>query len=202
MNGIKVNLYFLIATYDIVLRGVIKFWVTWTHLGMWLSCRLFSIRCYFVLLLGSAAVFAGKPGRYYRQDMSLALNTGLIEEWSKCIKTLSVSSRESFAHRLVDGSDSCWQSCGSQGKVSGVTYNSCPIDAVLINLSLQINQSIVPSFCCRTQGIHKIPPPHSILGDALNLCPGLFYSFSLFKHRSSPRVLRPPSTPFSLGVPL
>jgi hypothetical protein len=91
-----------------------------------------------VLLLGSAAVFAGKPGRYYRQDMSLALNTGLIEDWTKCIKTLSVSSRESCAHRLVDGSDSYWQSCGSQGKVSGVTYNSCPIDAVLINLSLQI----------------------------------------------------------------
>ncbi|XP_023713900.1 E3 ubiquitin-protein ligase HERC2 [Cryptotermes secundus] len=65
---------------------------------------------------GSAAVFAGKPGRYYRQDMSLALNNGLIEDWSKCIKTLSVSSREAWAHRLVDGSDKYWQSCGSQGK--------------------------------------------------------------------------------------
>jgi hypothetical protein len=100
---------------------------------------LFSFRRYFLLLVGSAAVFAGKPGRYYRQDMSLALNTGLIEEWSKCIKTLAVSSRESCALRLVDGSGGYWQSCGSQGKVSGVTYSSCPIDAVLINLSLQIS---------------------------------------------------------------
>ena len=132
-------MYFSIGTYVIVFTGATKFWVTWTHMGMWLSCRLLSIRCYFVLLLGSAAVFAGKPGRYYRQDMSLALNTGLIEDWSKCIKTLNVSSRESCAHRLVDGSDSYWQSCGSQGKVSGVVYNSCSIDAVLINLSLHIS---------------------------------------------------------------
>ena len=62
--------------------------------------------------------------------------------------------------------------------------------------SLSINQSIVPSFRCGTWGIHKVPPPHSVLGDALNLCPGLFHSFSLFKRRSSPRVFRPPSTPF------
>jgi hypothetical protein len=61
------------------------------------------IKCYFAISAGSAAVFAGKPGRYYRQDMSLALNNGLIEDWSKCIKTLSVSSREAWAHRLVDG---------------------------------------------------------------------------------------------------
>jgi hypothetical protein len=71
-----------------------------------------------VLLAGSAAVFAGKPGRYYRQDMSLPLNSGLIDDWSKCIKTLSVSSREAWAHRLVDGSDKYWQSYGSQGKVN------------------------------------------------------------------------------------
>ncbi|XP_068082847.1 E3 ubiquitin-protein ligase HERC2 [Anabrus simplex] len=65
---------------------------------------------------GSAAVFAGKPGRYFRQDMALAVNSGLIEDWSKCIKTLNVSSRETWAHRLVDGSGNYWQSCGSQGK--------------------------------------------------------------------------------------
>jgi hypothetical protein len=75
-------------------------------------------KCYFALPAGSAAVFAGKPGRYYRQDMTLALNSGLIEDWSRCIKTLSVSSREAWAHHLVDSSDQYWQSCGSQGKVS------------------------------------------------------------------------------------
>ncbi|XP_072748341.1 E3 ubiquitin-protein ligase HERC2 [Anoplolepis gracilipes] len=62
---------------------------------------------------GSAAVYAGKPGRYHRQDL---LELYLIDDWSKCIRTLSVSSRENWATRLVDGSGKYWQSCGSQGK--------------------------------------------------------------------------------------
>ncbi|KAL2717183.1 E3 ubiquitin-protein ligase HERC2 [Vespula squamosa] len=62
---------------------------------------------------GSAAVYAGKPGRYHRQDL---LESSLIEDWSKCIRTLSVSSRDMYAPRLVDGSGRYWQSCGSQGK--------------------------------------------------------------------------------------
>ncbi|XP_015510519.2 E3 ubiquitin-protein ligase HERC2 [Neodiprion lecontei] len=62
---------------------------------------------------GSAAVYAGKPGRYHRQDLS---EPALIENWSKCIRTLNVSSRETWATRLVDGSGKYWQSCGSQGK--------------------------------------------------------------------------------------
>ncbi|XP_011141461.1 E3 ubiquitin-protein ligase HERC2 [Harpegnathos saltator] len=62
---------------------------------------------------GSAAVYAGKPGRYHRQDLT---EPSLIEDWSKCIRTLSVSSRENWATRLVDGSGKYWQSCGSQGK--------------------------------------------------------------------------------------
>ncbi|RLU17868.1 hypothetical protein DMN91_010107 [Ooceraea biroi] len=62
---------------------------------------------------GSAAVYAGKPGRYHRQDLS---ESYLIDDWSKCIRTLSVSSRENWATRLVDGSGKYWQSCGSQGK--------------------------------------------------------------------------------------
>lgn len=62
---------------------------------------------------GSAAVYAGKPGRYHRQDLT---ESSLIEDWSKCIRTLSVSSRENWATRLVDGSGKYWQSCGYQGK--------------------------------------------------------------------------------------
>ncbi|XP_066595212.1 E3 ubiquitin-protein ligase HERC2 [Prorops nasuta] len=62
---------------------------------------------------GSAAVYAGKPGRYHRQDLS---EPSLIDDWSKCIRTLSVSSRENWATRLVDGSSKHWQSYGSQGK--------------------------------------------------------------------------------------
>ncbi|XP_020707195.2 E3 ubiquitin-protein ligase HERC2 isoform X3 [Athalia rosae] len=62
---------------------------------------------------GSAAVYAGKPGRYHRQDLT---EPSLIENWSRCISTLSVSSRETWANRLVDGSGKYWQSCGSKGK--------------------------------------------------------------------------------------
>ncbi|XP_020288916.1 E3 ubiquitin-protein ligase HERC2 isoform X1 [Pseudomyrmex gracilis] len=62
---------------------------------------------------GSAAVYAGKPGRYHRQDVS---ESYLIDDWSKCIASLSVSSREDWASRLIDGSGKCWQSCGSKGK--------------------------------------------------------------------------------------
>ncbi|XP_053987984.1 E3 ubiquitin-protein ligase HERC2 isoform X2 [Hylaeus volcanicus] len=62
---------------------------------------------------GSAAVYAGKPGKYHRQDHA---ESSLIDDWYKCIRTLSVSSRESWATRLVDQSGQYWQSCGSQGK--------------------------------------------------------------------------------------
>ncbi|XP_054270101.1 E3 ubiquitin-protein ligase HERC2 isoform X2 [Macrosteles quadrilineatus] len=64
---------------------------------------------------GSAAVFAGRPGRFNRQDMQP--ETDNIEDWSQCIKSFSVSSRESSAHHLIDPfSDMYWQSAGSQGK--------------------------------------------------------------------------------------
>ncbi|XP_011304625.1 E3 ubiquitin-protein ligase HERC2 [Fopius arisanus] len=63
---------------------------------------------------GSAAVYAGKPGRYhYRRDIT---ESSLIEDWSKCIRTLIVSSRDNWATRLVDGSGKFWQSCGQRGK--------------------------------------------------------------------------------------
>ncbi|XP_076284957.1 E3 ubiquitin-protein ligase HERC2 isoform X1 [Lasioglossum baleicum] len=60
---------------------------------------------------GSAAVYAGKPGRYHRQDFA---ESSLIDDWSKCIRTLTVSSRENWAARLVDESGWYWQSCGVQ----------------------------------------------------------------------------------------
>ncbi|XP_043254504.1 probable E3 ubiquitin-protein ligase HERC2 isoform X2 [Colletes gigas] len=62
---------------------------------------------------GLAAVYAGKPGKYHRQDLT---ESSLIDDWSKCIRTLSVSSREGWATRLVNESGQYWQSCGSQGK--------------------------------------------------------------------------------------
>ncbi|XP_076233389.1 E3 ubiquitin-protein ligase HERC2 [Calliopsis andreniformis] len=60
---------------------------------------------------GSAAVYAGKPGKYHRQDF---MESSLIDDWSKCIRTLSVSSRENWATRLVDESDLYWQSRGTR----------------------------------------------------------------------------------------
>lgn len=44
--------------------------------------------------------------------------TGFIEDWRRCVKNLTVSSRENMAFRLTDGSNYCWQSFGKQGKVS------------------------------------------------------------------------------------
>ena len=95
---------------------------------------------------GGAAVFAGRPGqaRRRRSDASstpkgapssssllhaggggggsgaaAATATaipGLVEEWGDCVKSMGVSSRESWAYRLTDGTSSYWQSCGTQGK--------------------------------------------------------------------------------------
>ena len=66
---------------------------------------------------GSAAVFAGRPGRMRRRDI-LTVNTsgGLVEDWAGCVKSLAVSSRESWAYRLTDSTSSYWQSCGAQGQ--------------------------------------------------------------------------------------
>ena len=63
----------------------------------------------------SAAVFAGKPGRARKTAASTG-QSGVVEDWHRCVKHLSVSSRESQAHRLIDGTAGCWQSSGSQGK--------------------------------------------------------------------------------------
>ena len=74
---------------------------------------------------GSAAVFAGRPGRARKRDFSAlpasgggtsGSGGGLVEEWSSCVKNLTVSSRESWAYRLVEASSSYWQSCGQQGQ--------------------------------------------------------------------------------------
>ena len=93
---------------------------------------------------GGAAVFAGRPGQTRRRrsdasstsglkgaptpsaSSSLLLGgggaaaaagvvPGLVEEWGDCVKSMGVSSRESWAYRLTDGTSSYWQSCGAQG---------------------------------------------------------------------------------------
>lgn len=58
-------------------------------------------------------MFAGKPGKYYRQDT--ASIEGLTGDWSRCVKNITLSSRDqSGKYDLPNG---VWQSCGVQGKV-------------------------------------------------------------------------------------
>jgi len=40
-----------------------------------------------------------------------------ITDWHRCVKQLTVSSKESQAYQLLDGRGGYWQSSGSQGKV-------------------------------------------------------------------------------------
>ena len=55
---------------------------------------------------GSRPHSAGQPG-------------ALVDDWNKCVKHLTVSSRERQASRLYDRSlAGCWQSSGRQGHVS------------------------------------------------------------------------------------
>ncbi|KAF5270348.1 hypothetical protein FQR65_LT05536 [Abscondita terminalis] len=61
---------------------------------------------------GLPPVYAGKPGRYFRQDC--LDSESLITDWSRCVRNITVSSREhSVRFDLPEG---LWQSCGTQGK--------------------------------------------------------------------------------------
>jgi E3 ubiquitin-protein ligase HERC2 len=64
-------------------------------------------------------VSVGKPGKQKHKQVPVS-NGSLIEDWHRCIKQMTVSSRENQAHRLIDGSGGYWQSSGSQGKVRNV----------------------------------------------------------------------------------
>lgn len=71
---------------------------------------------------------AGKAGRGKKKIISGGLGgpEHIVKEWDRVVKSLMVSSRESQAGRLIDGTDSYWQSAGSQGKVIGsnLTYRT------------------------------------------------------------------------------
>ncbi|XP_075228227.1 E3 ubiquitin-protein ligase HERC2 isoform X3 [Lycorma delicatula] len=67
------------------------------------------------VVTSSAAVFAGRPGRYNRHE--LVVSEPDIDDWFRCVKTLSTSSRGNWALFLMDPySENYWQSCGQQGK--------------------------------------------------------------------------------------
>lgn len=73
---------------------------------------------------GALLTYGGYPGERARKrrsgdlDGTLSGSVGapLMEEGAHCVKNLTVSSNESSAHRLIDGTRSAWQSCGMRGK--------------------------------------------------------------------------------------
>ena len=62
---------------------------------------------------------AGKAGRSKKKITSGGIGglVHIVKEWDRVVKSLMVSSRENQAERLIDGTESYWQSAGSQGKV-------------------------------------------------------------------------------------
>lgn len=70
---------------------------------------------------GVASIFAGKPGRHRELvgcasgDGSSQCTPGILDDWTKCVKAITVSSLETWAPRLVDGNPlTFWQSCGTR----------------------------------------------------------------------------------------
>ncbi|XP_068720941.1 E3 ubiquitin-protein ligase HERC2-like [Montipora capricornis] len=66
----------------------------------------------------SIPVNAGKAGRGKKKIAPGGIGgpEHIVKEWDRVVKSLMVSSRESQAERLIDGTESYWQSAGSQGK--------------------------------------------------------------------------------------
>uniref|UniRef100_A0A3B3D0M2 E3 ubiquitin-protein ligase HERC2 n=1 Tax=Oryzias melastigma TaxID=30732 RepID=A0A3B3D0M2_ORYME len=59
--------------------------------------------------------FCGRSGKQLKKHHNSQRGM-LIDDWSRAVKSLSVSSSVNQASRLIDCSDQCWQSSGSQGK--------------------------------------------------------------------------------------
>ncbi|XP_037324635.2 E3 ubiquitin-protein ligase HERC2 [Pungitius pungitius] len=64
---------------------------------------------------GQSPAFCGRSGKQLKKHPSSQRGM-LIDDWSRAVKNLSVSSSVNQAPRLIDCSDQCWQSSGSQGK--------------------------------------------------------------------------------------
>ncbi|XP_022531523.2 E3 ubiquitin-protein ligase HERC2 isoform X2 [Astyanax mexicanus] len=64
---------------------------------------------------GQSPAFSGRSGKQLKRHHSSQRGM-LIDEWSRAVKNLNVSSSVNQASRLIDCGDQCWQSSGSQGK--------------------------------------------------------------------------------------
>ena len=65
----------------------------------------------------SAPQNVGRPGKLKKRASGTLASGQYVEDWHRCVKQLTVSSKESTAMRLIDGTEGYWQSSGSQGKV-------------------------------------------------------------------------------------
>ncbi|XP_040349847.1 E3 ubiquitin-protein ligase HERC2 [Herpailurus yagouaroundi] len=65
--------------------------------------------------IGQSAIFCGRSGKQLKRCHSSQPGM-LLDSWSRMVKSLNVSSSVNQASRLIDGSEPCWQSSGSQGK--------------------------------------------------------------------------------------
>lgn len=65
---------------------------------------------------GQSAIFCGRSGKQLKRCRS-SQPGALLDSWARMVRSLHVSSSVSQASRLIDGSEPCWQSSGSQGKV-------------------------------------------------------------------------------------
>ncbi|CAL1297267.1 unnamed protein product [Larinioides sclopetarius] len=85
--------------------------------GSWYKCRTcpnfsFCSKCYKSDRVHMHELYAVKES-----DPCLSKPvSGFIEDWRRCVKNVTVSSRENWAYRLTDGSKYFWQSSGKQGK--------------------------------------------------------------------------------------
>uniref|UniRef100_A0A0A9VNP3 HECT-type E3 ubiquitin transferase n=2 Tax=Lygus hesperus TaxID=30085 RepID=A0A0A9VNP3_LYGHE len=94
---------------------------------------------------GSAAVFAGRPGRYIRQEFPPS-DPDIIEDWIQCVQSFSVSSKENMALNLFDTAENFWQSSGPQGKHK-IHLDMQP-DILIHSLKMKVNpadSSYMPS---------------------------------------------------------
>ncbi|XP_054644739.1 E3 ubiquitin-protein ligase HERC2 isoform X2 [Dunckerocampus dactyliophorus] len=64
---------------------------------------------------GQSPAFCGRSGKQLKKHHSSQRGM-LIDDWSRAVKSLNVSSSVNQASRLIDCADQCWQSSGSQGK--------------------------------------------------------------------------------------
>lgn len=84
---------------------------------------------------GQSPAFCGRSGKQLKKHHSNQRGM-LIDDWSRAVKSLNVSSSVNQASRLIDCSDQCWQSSGSQGKARDWIAYSNKLDDNLFSLAL------------------------------------------------------------------